>query len=171
MNVQITHWFVAALIGAGAALIASTVLAEDRDLVAEVVHGHDAPVKVADDGDARVVAMARGTTGHLAEFRLDPGADFEPAVRQQEVYLYALRGSAVINVQGRRHLIGPRTGVYVPAGAEVRWTNGSEEFVAVQALSGNGSVEAFEDWRVDEPSDWPRPRTWPTPDPAEISGR
>lgn len=171
MDAKLAHCAAAALVGAAVALMAPAVVAEGEQLVAEVVQGHEAPVKVADGGEARIVPMARGRVGHLGELRLEAGAELDPEPRDEEHYLYGLRGSAVINVDGHRYLVGPRTGVYVPAGADVRWANGADEFVAIQVLAGSSPVEGFDDWNAEDEEAWPRPRNWPTPDPAEISVR
>lgn len=154
----------------GAVFVASLVAADVGDAVVRIVHGDQAASRIAGDDQARVVPLHRGEWGYLGELRLEPGAELHRQARSEEEYLYVLGGTAVLVVDGERFLIGPRMGVYLPAGVEVEWHNGASRLVMVQLHAGPSPGIDRDRWLI-EPDDviWPRPRMRPRPAPAEVS--
>lgn len=147
----------ALLLGALVALLAPMVIAEVSSPVASVVHAGRITARVADEGQTRVVPITRGENAYMGEFSLAPGVEIEPRVREAEEYLYILSGSGLLMVDDRTFLVGPRMGVYVPAGASVGWINGSERLVAVQFFAGPGPSVDYEQWQVDDGAkEWPQ---------------
>ncbi len=161
----------AAIVAAATVLVATAVVVADTPQpVADVIHGDRIDARVADSGEVRVTSLKEGKWAHLGEFSLQPGAQYAPATRTEEEYLYVLRGSAVLAVGEQRYLVGPRMGVYLPGGAEVTWSNGPEELVAVQLFAGPSPGGVHDDWGVDDDQvQWPRPRIRPRPEPSELS--
>lgn len=165
---------VAALVGAIAALTASTVVADKMGLVATVVQADRISERISDDGAAQVVPIAESEHGYLGEVVLKPGVERAWNEQQQadEEFLYVLSGSAILLVDDDTFLVGPRMGVYLPAGAEVRWRNGPEPLVAVQFLVGPSPGAGYRDWSIKEDDEiWPRPRWRPRPRPSGHSAR
>lgn len=161
---------VAALVGALVALVAPMVVAEVQGPIASVVHADRLTPRVAEEGNIRMVPLTEGERGFLGEFSLKAGAEVEPKVREEEEYLYVLTGSAILSVDDESFLVGPRVAVYLPEGAEVSWTNGSQRLVALQFLAGATPGSEYESWRVDDDQVvWPRPRVFPRPRPTGVS--
>ena len=153
-------------------MLAPIVVASVSGPVASVVQADRVTPRIADGGDARAVPMTHGEWAYLGEFVLQAGARRSPAPRSEEEYLYVLSGSAILAVDDVRFFVGPRMGVYLPAGAEVRWNNGPERLVAVQFFAGPSAGPNYEDWTLEEDEEvWPRPRRMPRPAPSGVSVR
>lgn len=156
------RWFrlgLAVVLGAAVALVAPMVIAEVTGPVASVVHAGRIAPRIADEGQTRVVPITRGEKAYLGEFSLAAGVELKPRAREAEEYLYILTGSGVLTVDERSYLVGPRMGIYLPAGSEVGWINGPERLVAVQFFAGPGPSADYERWQIDEKAeDWPQRR-------------
>lgn len=154
----IRRW-VALILGLGVAFSAPAVIAEVKGTLASVVHAGRVAPRMAGEGDARVVPVARGEAAYLGEFTLAAGAELTPPARKEEEYLYILRGSAILAVDQQTFLVGPRMGIYIPAGASVRWTNGPSVLMAVQVFAGPELSADFGGERIrDDKQRWPRER-------------
>ncbi len=119
-------------------------------LAVSVVHANRVVARVGEEETARVLPMARGENAYMGELSLVARAEVGPVVREAEEYLYILQGSALLEVDGKSYLVGPRMGVFIPAGSEVKWTNGPDRLVAVQAFAGPGPAAAYERWKVED---------------------
>ncbi len=162
----------AATIGAMVALVTPFVVAEMSGHRVTVTHVDRVNSLVNDNTDVRAVPIQKGDWGYLGEFSLEPGGTYERAASSDEEFVYVLTGNAVAKVGEQRYLVGRRMALYLPAQAEVKWTAGSERFVAVQFFAGPSSRGRYEDWRVDEDGPvWPRPRIFPRSPRREISMR
>ncbi len=156
--------------GLAAALLAPMVVAEVSGPVAQIVHADRQTPRIGAEEQARVVPLAHGEMGYIGEFSLVAGGKLTLEPREEEEFLYVLTGSAVLTVDEETFLVGPRMGVYLPAGATIEWVNGSSRLVAVQFLVGHGAGARFEEWRIDtDQAPWPRPRIRPRPAPSGVS--
>ncbi len=159
-------------IGVTAALMAPMVIAAVSAPMASVVQADRVTPRVSESGEARVVPMTQGKWAYLGEFVLQPGVQRTPEQRSEEEYLYVLSGSAILAVDGERYFVGPRMGVYLPAGVDVQWSNGGERLVAVQFFAGPAAGTQYNDWMPEENDEvWPRPRRMPRPPPSGVSLR
>lgn len=150
---------IAVALGLGVAFSAPTVIAEVGGSLASVVHAGRVAPRMAQQGQARMVPVARGESAYLGEFALEAGVELEPQVRKEEEYLYILQGSAILSVDEKTFLVGPRMGVYIPSGAAVSWTNGPAPLVAVQVFAGPDLAASFGGEQIrDEEREWPRER-------------
>ncbi len=148
------------------------VIAEVTGPVASVVHAGRIAPRIADEGQTRVVPITRGEKAYLGEFSLAPGVELKPRAREAEEYLYILTGSGVLTVDERSYLVGPRMGIYLPAGSQVGWINGPDRLVAVQFFAGPSPGPDYLEWNVDDAREqWPRPRIRPRPAPSGVSAK
>lgn len=158
---------------AGAVLVASVVVGQSTEQGAAVVQADRITPRISVGGKVQVVPMATGQWAYLGEFVLRPGAEKELERGDfQEEFLYVLFGTAVLVVDGRSYLVGPRMGIYLPPRSTVKWSNGPEPLVAVQLIAGAAPGTSYQEWSVEPARQaWPRPRVYPRPMPATISER
>lgn len=163
---------VAAILGAAVATAASLATAQDDGPDVEVVYVDRVSPLINDGGDVRTVSIQSGEWAHFGEFSLEPGSEYTRSSHSSEEYIYVLSGTAVVAVEDSRYVVGPRTGLYLPPGADATWTNGSDRFVAVQFEVGPSAGKRYDEWNIDDGQEvWPRPRRMPRPAPSEVSKR
>lgn len=155
-----TYLLAGVLFGVMAAM-AVPVVAEVDMPPGAVVHGDRAMAKIGDDGATTVTPLVEGRWAYLGEMALGAGTTVETHTQDKEEYLYVLHGTAVLTIDGEQFFVGPRRGVYLPVGAEVRWVAGSDGLVAVQMLAGRAAGDQYDDWSADEQQrpHWPYPST------------
>ena len=164
---------VAAALAMVVALAGSMALAEVSGAVASVVQADRVTPRISEEGHVRAVPIAEGEWAYMGEFVLDSGVEMAPdEPTHTEEYLYILSGSAVLNVDDKSFLVGPRMGIYLPAGTQIRWNIGSDPLVAVQVFAGPSIGPGYEDWTIQDSDEvWPRPRIYPRPRPTGVSAR
>ncbi|WP_158542508.1 cupin domain-containing protein [Lujinxingia litoralis] len=157
-----TRQIVAVLIGALVVSAASAVIAQTRGEQAQVINARRAPERVGDEGQVRVAPLLQGAQAYMGRWVLAPNAQTEARTTEAEEYLYILEGSGVAVINGQSYIIGPEMAVFVPAGAEIRVTNGAERLVAVQVFAPADEAARFEEWRLrDDGESWPPRRRRP----------
>ncbi len=116
-----------------------------------VVHTDDVRRLWAPNGKADVKVLARGREAFMALLRLDAGGAVPRHQDESEEYLHVLEGRGTLNIDGRDFAIRPGTTVFMPAGVTVRYTNGSEELVALQVFADPTSAAKYDKWLRDKP--------------------
>lgn len=61
-----------------------------------------------------------------------------------EEYLYVLEGGGLITIDGQQSSISAGDTVFMPAGAAVKFANGSEKLVAIQVFAGPGPEKKYD---------------------------
>lgn len=138
--------FVLGVVGLG---IVGTAVVATADLEGErvrVVHDTRAVHKVDDEGLVRAVLLARGENAYLGKLILQAKAQVAPRRTATEEYLYIIEGSSVLTVNGQSYIVGPNMAVFIPAGGEVSFINGSEPLVAVQVFAGPEPAARYNKW-------------------------
>ena len=97
-------------------------------------------------GKAVITHLARGQHAYLGRLTLKGGVNVPLHRDPTEEYLIIERGRGVIRVNGVEHKLSPGSVVYMPAGAEVSFTNSDEELVALQVFAGPESADKYLKW-------------------------
>lgn len=112
-----------------------------------VAHVDDLPVRVAPNG-GQMTELLRGDNAFVAELILPPGGAVPTHRDPTEEYLIVQQGSGTLTLDGVVHEVRPGTVIYMPAGAEVSYTNGPEALIAVQVFAGPGPAEKYASWAL-----------------------
>jgi len=111
-----------------------------------VTHGKDAATRVAPSGKAKITHLALGKNVFLGRLELAPGAKVPLHRDATEEYIHVLSGGGTITVDGTKHVLTAGSTVYMPANAEVTYTNGDRATVAIQVFAGPGPAAKYEKW-------------------------
>ena len=117
-----------------------------------VIEADAAPVRVAPSGKARVRPLATGQEAFLGLLELDPGAAVPLHRDATEEYIYVLEGDGVMTLNGERVPIRPGTAVYMPANAEVSFTNGNAPTRVLQVFADPDPSSKYDAWTQSPPS-------------------
>ena len=135
-----------------AALTAAPALADDVAPAAHtVVHEDAAPARTVPSGKAKVMRLAGKEEGAKQAFfgvlELAPGAKVPVHRDATEEYIYILQGTGKITIDGTSHEVGPGTGIFMPANAQVSFeATGTEAVRAVQFFAGQGPEVKYDAW-------------------------
>ncbi|RDV38752.1 cupin domain-containing protein [Bradymonadaceae bacterium TMQ3] len=153
---------IALIVAAGVGSLTTAVVAQTESAQPVVVNAHRVQQRVGDDSQVRVANLLRGEQAYMGRWALAPNAQTSPRSAAAETYLYVLEGSGVAMIAGQSYIVGPHMAVYVPAGAELSFTNGAERLVAVQVYAPGEEAARYQEWRLrDDGESWPRRRTRP----------
>jgi len=111
-----------------------------------VVHADGAKTQVTPSGKAKITHLARGQNAYLGRLELAPGAKVPLHRDATEEYIHFLSGGGVITVDGKAHTVKAGSTVYMPAKAEVTYTNGDQATVAIQVFAGPAPAAKYEKW-------------------------
>ena len=101
----------------------------------------------APGGQARVWPLAEGSNAWVGRLELAPGAAVPPHRDPTEETIVVLSGTGTMMLDGQAHALSPGSTVYMPAGAEVSFTNGPERLVAIQVFAGPGPASKYDGWK------------------------
>lgn len=113
-----------------------------------VTHAADAQVQVAPSGKAKVVLLAQGKNAFLGRLELAPGAKVPLHRDATEEYIHFLAGGGTITVDGQAHAVKAGSTIYMPANAEVTFTNGDAPAVAIQVFAGPAPAAKYQKWKA-----------------------
>lgn len=122
-------------------------LALQMSNVATVQTFDKAEHRIAPSNKADIRVLAHGTKAFVGHLRMDPGAAVPEHQDISEEYIYVLRGSGRITIDGQPHDISPGTGIFMPSNAKVSFQNGDQEMVAIQVFAGPESAKKYNKWR------------------------
>ena len=111
-----------------------------------------APERQVPSGKARIKTLAQGEKAFVGQLWLAPGASVPQHRDASEEYIYVVSGSGELTINGQTSKIGPGTMVFMPAGAEVSYKNGSAPLVALQIFAGPESAAKYAGWPAREPT-------------------
>lgn len=97
-------------------------------------------------GKAQIVHLARGQEAYLGRLTLQGGVNVPLHRDPTEEYLVIERGRGELSIDGVRHSVEPGSVVYMPAGAEVSFTNSAEPLIALQIFAGPESADKYLKW-------------------------
>jgi quercetin dioxygenase-like cupin family protein len=98
--------------------------------------------------EVSVTVLARGEKAFLARLQMPAGAAVPQHRDSTEEYIHVLEGGGTITVDGTAHTIATGDTVYMPAGAEVSFTNGDAPLVAMQVFAGPEPASKYGVWQV-----------------------
>jgi len=112
-----------------------------------VVERAAAASRVAPSGKAWIKELANGDNAFVGILRMAPGASVPEHADPTEEYIYVMRGSGTLTMNGEEFDVGPDMLIYMPAGATVSFQNGDEEMVVLQVFAGPGPASKYEAWK------------------------
>lgn len=136
------------IVGLAFGSVATVVLAQSEENTRpEIVMREGlAPTREAPNGKAQMTLYAEGDNAFLGKLRLKPGASVPEHEDESEEYLYVVRGSGTLTINGQEYQVKPHTGVYLPSGATVSFQNDGQVFEAVQMFAPADSANKYKDW-------------------------
>jgi len=99
-------------------------------------------------GKAEIVHLVRGQEAYLGRLSLKGGVNVPTHRDPTEEYLIIERGRGVIKIDGVEHTLQPGSVVYMPANAEVSFTNSDQPLVALQVFAGPKSADKYRKWSL-----------------------
>lgn len=106
----------------------------------------DAPRALAPSGTASITHLARGHNAYLGKLEMDPGGIVPIHRDPTEEFIHVLQGHGVMTIEGREYAIEPGATIYMPAGVEVSYRNGTETMIAIQVFAGTEPANKYESW-------------------------
>lgn len=125
-------------------VLASAALAEPG---AQLVQRDQAAIVQPASGKAQARKLLQGENAYLGELWLDPGGKVPVHRDETEEYLIVLEGSGTLTIDGKQHQVKPGTAVFMPAGAEVSYANGSERMHVIQVFAGPAPATKYDSWK------------------------
>ena len=118
---------------------------------ATVSHYTAVEARKTPSGTAQVWRIAGEPEGAKNAFfgvlELAPGARVPVHRDATEEYIYILSGTGQMTIDGTTRNVGPGTGIFMPANAEVSFVAGNDEPVrAVQFFAGQGPEAKYDGW-------------------------
>lgn len=104
--------------------------------------------RVAPNGQAEAALLVQGENAYVGTLTIEPGAGVPVHRDPTEEYIYVLEGTGTMVIDGQTYDVGPGTIVYMPANAEVSFTNGAERMVAVQIFAGPLPAQKYQKWTL-----------------------
>ena len=99
-------------------------------------------------GKAKVAKLVQGSNAYLGLIELDPGATVPLHRDVTEEYLYLLKGSGVITIDGDSFDLEKGSTVYMPPNAEVSYKNSEEETTRfIQIFAGPQPASKYKNWK------------------------
>ncbi len=129
-----------------AAVVAGAALYAYAAAPATVVHLEDAEARSPESKKAKITFLARGDNAFVGKLELDAGGKVPVHRDATEEYIHVLEGSGTISIDGVEHALKPGSTVYMPANAEVHYTNGPEKLVAIQVFAGPEPAAKYDGW-------------------------
>ena len=111
-----------------------------------VLHVNTAPKREVGGGKAQITLLGEGSEAFIGLLKLAAGVPVPKHRDPTEEYLYILSGSGEITINGVTHSLQKGNAVYMPAGAEVSFKNGTTPLVAFQVFAGPSSAEKYQAW-------------------------
>ena len=126
---------------------AAAVMAATPKRAPSIVDIDTAVPLVAPSGKASVVPLGDGLNAWMGVLRMDANGAVPRHQDASEEFIYVLKGTGTISIEGRKHQLKPGSAVYMPAGATVSYHNGASELVALQVFAGTESAAKYKTWK------------------------
>lgn len=102
--------------------------------------------RTAAHGKAWVTPWVAGKNAWLGRLDLAAGAKVPSHRDPTEEYIHVLSGHGTMTIDGETTTVGPGDTIFMPAGAEVSFQNGSEQLSAVQVFAGPEPATKYATW-------------------------
>ena len=116
--------------------------------VASVVTMERAEHRQVGGGKAEIWLLAQGKNAFFGRLDMAPNGKVPTHRDATEEIIHVLHGGGTISIDGKVHQIKAGTTVYMPANAEVSFSNGPEQLVALQVFAGPGPAAKYNKWQV-----------------------
>ncbi len=126
---------------------APTAAAADASGAATVIALEAAERRTAPNGKATITHLARGENAYLGRLEMEGGGAVPTHRDPTEECIHVLEGGGLMRIDGVEHEISAGTTIYMPADAEVSYTNGPERLVAIQVFAGPAPAAKYEAWK------------------------
>jgi quercetin dioxygenase-like cupin family protein len=113
---------------------------------ASVVHMEDAEARMPASAKAKITFLARGDNAFVGKLELDGGGKVPVHRDATEEYIHVLKGTGTISIDGVEHALKPGSTVFMPANAEVHYTNGPDRLEAIQVFAGPEPATKYDGW-------------------------
>ena len=97
-------------------------------------------------GKAKITHLARGQNAYIGHLWIAPNAGVPLHRDPTEEYLYVLEGGGVLTMNDVDYTLTPGVTVFMPAGAQVKYTNGNAATVVLQVFAGPSSADKYKKW-------------------------
>jgi quercetin dioxygenase-like cupin family protein len=124
----------------------ATATASGNDELPTVIPIAVAPRAIAPNGKGSITHLARGRNAYLGLLRMDPGGAVPSHRDPTEEYIHVLEGGGTMIIDGQSYDVTTGTTIYMPADAEVSFTNGDQALVAIQVFAGPEPAAKYETW-------------------------
>ena len=115
---------------------------------ASIVNMAKAPLRRAPSGKAELRILAKGDQAFIGHLSMAAGAKVPLHRDESEEYIHILEGSGTITIDGHASTIGPGSTVYMPANAEVTFTNDDKALKGLQVFAPPTSARKYDGWKV-----------------------
>ena len=95
---------------------------------------------------AKITFLARGDNAFVGKLELDGGGKVPVHRDATEEYIHVLKGTGTISIDGVEHALKPGSTVFMPANAEVHYTNGPDRLEAIQVFAGPEPAAKYDGW-------------------------
>jgi len=107
----------------------------------------DAPRRALPKKKATIRILAEGENAFLGHLPMVAGAKVPVHRDASEEYIVITRGQGTITIDGDSAAVGVGSAIYMPAGAEVTFQNGSETLEGYQVFAGPESAKKYDGWQ------------------------
>lgn len=127
----------------------SVAAQENKGPVGKVVGPQSAVMRFAPNGKATARLYATGQQAFVGTLTMDAGAAVPQHQDPTEEFIYVVSGSGEITIDGVTTAVGPKSVIYMPAGATVSYKNGDQPLEAVQIFADPGPEAKYDKWSPD----------------------
>lgn len=113
---------------------------------ASVIQFETADAAAPPSGKAKITHLARGQNAYLGHLWIAPNAGVPLHRDPTEEYLYVLEGGGVLTMNDVEYPLSVGSAVFMPAGAQVKYTNGDAATVVLQVFAGPSSANKYKKW-------------------------
>ena len=105
------------------------------------------------EGKAYVRTLAQGANAWIGILELSPGLEVPLHKDLTEEYVVVIEGGGTIWIDGKKSTLSKGSTAFMPAGAEVRFTNGDRQTAVIQVFAGPRSAQKYKRWSVNPAKD------------------
>jgi quercetin dioxygenase-like cupin family protein len=147
MNIQ--HTMAGLVVGLILGVGLTATAQDEKNALGEVVMSEGlAATRQAPDGDTQVGILAEGKEAFLGKLRVRPNGSIKKHSDPSEQYLYILRGSGTLTIDGTEYGVEPKMTIFVEPGAEMSFQNDDGLFEALQVYAPPEAANKYSKWET-----------------------